>query len=86
MTHASSLPRRLSVDDPICPLIGPIRIFLDGVEIREVVAYDIDRCQVTRFKRAGPERKLVIVGNYHLATESLVGAVAVEQHLGPVAA
>lgn len=68
-------PRQGRVGDEFHRQHPCVRVFLDGVEMREVIAYDMDAGTIERISRdAGG--KLVMVGD-DFATETLHGTVEV---------
>ena len=68
-------PRQGQVGDEFHRQHPYVRVFLDGVEMREVIAYDMDAGMIERISRdAGG--KLVMVGD-DFATETLLGTVEV---------
>ena len=89
MADCLTFPRKLSVnDDGYGPTHGLIDVFVDGVEIHEVVSYDIDAGTVERLVPEGENetiRGTVTIGATHMASmndlEARLNKLAAWQYL-----
>lgn len=80
MTALIDLPARRSVsDDDFDPIYFGTRVFVDGVEQRNVMSYDIDAGRVTRC--AQDARGHLIIRDDEVVTEVVTGCVKVSHPL-----
>ncbi len=79
MLGAGATPLRLSVDDPDYDwrLGRNLRVMVDGVEVTDVVSFDVEQATVVRLVRSAAGRFIVDPKHERAERETLLGEVAV---------
>ena len=87
MAMVTPLPRRGSVDldDPgFDPQLADVNVWLDGIEQRDVITYDLDQGLIVRVRRDQAGRLVLNAERDEVERETLRGEVRVARRLAIV--